>query len=191
LYIVRSIQRFELCLGVISDHIVESFPLKVCQSPVSYSNILSECVFTKSSPAAQKAIYFMQAFFPSHETPGQPAVWAAPIDIAVVSHSPADALPDLKDGSMPDPHKEGLRARNRVAAKKWRIKKAEQLSVLEAINDSLRREALALRKQALGLQTENQILEEELKFFQSCMNRIMTVAPAQPGLRGLHRKRHT
>jgi hypothetical protein len=76
--------------------------------------------------------------------------------------------------------KDELRARNRVAAKKWRDKKDATLYDLEARNDQLRLEALRLRRQAMALQTENQVLEDELKFFQSFMTKIMNVTP-KPG----------
>jgi len=73
------------------------------------------------------------------------------------------------------PNKEDLRARNRVAAKKWRDKKDEILCELENTNDRLRHEALKLRTEIYSLQTENHVLEEELKFFQTFMTKFMGV----------------
>ena len=75
--------------------------------------------------------------------------------------------------------KEVLKARNRAAAKKWRDKKEELLYELEAENDKLREDALRLRNESLSLQTENQVLEDELRFFQSFMTKIMNVTPRQ------------
>ena len=73
--------------------------------------------------------------------------------------------------------KEEKKARNRIAAKKWRDKKDGSLYSLEAINDKLREQALDLRKQSLSLIAENRILEKELHFFQNFMTRIMNVGP--------------
>ena len=75
---------------------------------------------------------------------------------------------------------EDLKARNRVAAKKWRDKKDEVLSKLEIANDQLRHEAFKLRNEALSLKTENEILENELNYFQSFMSRIMNKMPSNP-----------
>ncbi|KAH0795588.1 ATF-like basic leucine zipper transcription factor B-ATF-related protein [Histomonas meleagridis] len=69
--------------------------------------------------------------------------------------------------------REDIKARNRIAAKKWRDKKDNLLSELEATNDELRRKAFALSKESLSIQTENKILEEELGFFQYFMTEIM------------------
>jgi hypothetical protein len=66
-----------------------------------------------------------------------------------------------------------VRARNRVAAKKWRDKKDEALYQLEATNDRLRQEALSLRNAVRRLQAENQILDDELRFYQSFMTSFM------------------
>lgn len=73
--------------------------------------------------------------------------------------------------------KEDLKARNRIAAKKWRDKKDERLYELESSNDILRKDALTLRNEVLALQTENQVLEDELRFFQTFMTKIMNGAP--------------
>lgn len=75
--------------------------------------------------------------------------------------------------------REDLKARNRIAAKKWRDRKDEMLAGLEMANDTLRRDALSLRNEVLALQTENQVLEDELRFFQAFMTKIMNVAPKQ------------
>jgi hypothetical protein len=90
-------------------------------------------------------------------------------------------LPDPMPRPSGNSGKDDLRARNRVAAKKWRDKKDEMLSNLESRNDQLRLEALRLRRQAMALQTENQVLEDELKFFQSFMTKIMNVTPKHGG----------
>jgi hypothetical protein len=95
-------------------------------------------------------------------------------EVPLVAHPPPPAPPP-----RPRDDKADLRARNRVAAKKWRDKKDDSLYDLEAKNDRLRAEALELRRQALALQSENHILEEELTFFQSFMAKIMTVAPKE------------
>jgi uncharacterized protein YllA (UPF0747 family) len=87
-------------------------------------------------------------------------------------------------------NKQGVRARNRVAAKKWRSKKDEALYQLEAMNDQLRQEALQLRKAACELQTENQILEDELKFFQSFMSTFMSGTVRKEGRTLLARSLH-
>jgi hypothetical protein len=83
-------------------------------------------------------------------------------------------LPDEIDAN-PGHRSDDLKARNRVAAKKWRDKKDETLYQLEATNDHLREEALRLRNSALNLRAENAVLEEELQFFQSFMSKIMNV----------------
>jgi hypothetical protein len=74
-------------------------------------------------------------------------------------------------------NKEGLRARNRLAAKKWRDRKDETLYQLEATNDQLRQEALRLRAESCALQTLNQVLDDELKFFQSFMLNLTSLTP--------------
>jgi len=74
-------------------------------------------------------------------------------------------------------NKDDLKARNRVAAKKWRDRKDNTMHNLEEINDSLREQALDLRNQSMSLQAENKILENELRFFQVFMTRIMNVVP--------------
>jgi hypothetical protein len=89
---------------------------------------------------------------------------------------PAD-VPRTSLPLHPPSSKNELRARNRVAAKKWRDKKDETLYNLEARNDQLRLEALRLRGTLNALQTENRVLEEELTFFQSFMTRIMSITP--------------
>lgn len=65
------------------------------------------------------------------------------------------------------------KARNRIAAKKWREKKDETLYQLEQQNDILRAEALNLRNEALSISTENKVLEDELNYFQTFMTKIM------------------
>ncbi|OHT01190.1 hypothetical protein TRFO_32078 [Tritrichomonas foetus] len=77
---------------------------------------------------------------------------------------------------------EDLKARNRIAAKKWRDKKDEALATLESANDELRKEALQLRNVVLSLKTETQVLENELRYFQSFMSRIMNKTPNKPNL---------
>ena len=85
----------------------------------------------------------------------------------------------MQENEEQNPHKhkkidkEEKKERNRIAAKKWRDKKDGSLYSLEAVNDNLREQALGLRKQAIALVSENQILENELRFFQSFMTRIM------------------
>lgn len=71
--------------------------------------------------------------------------------------------------------KNDLKERNRVAAKKWRQKKDQYLNQLEMENDLLRQQALSLLKQVRSLNSENQLLEEELLFFQAYMTQIMHV----------------
>ena len=66
-----------------------------------------------------------------------------------------------------------IKARNRVAAKKWRAKKDSYLTELENENDTLRQEYLALTSQQQSIKVENSILEKELQFFQMFMSKIM------------------
>jgi hypothetical protein len=124
----------------------------------------------------------MQSFFPSHVAFPESTVWAsAPGDLPSVPQLPGN--PDIpQNGQSGQDGKEEFRARNRIAAKKWRDKKDETLYQLEATNDQLRKTALDLRRQILGIQTENRVLEEELKFFQAFMTKIMKVTPNQPGI---------
>ena len=70
-----------------------------------------------------------------------------------------------------------LKARNRIAAKKWRDRKDDSMHDLEIINDDLREQALELRNQCLALSAENKVLEKELRFFQSFMSKIMNINP--------------
>jgi hypothetical protein len=118
----------------------------------------------------------MQSFFPAQQTLSDSTV-----DFRCTAQSPAND--GQAESSLPprDP-KACLRARNRVAAKRWRDKKDDELYNLETTNDQLRREALSFRKQLLVLQTENHVLGDELRFFQSFMTNIMNVAPKQPPL---------
>jgi hypothetical protein len=126
---------------------------------------------------SQKVDSWMQSFFPSQQDFGEAAWGPGPAELRRISQFPADqAAQPPRDG------KDGLRARNRIAAKKWRDKKDDTLYELEATNDQLRREALELRRQVLGLETENHVLEEELRFFQSFMTKIMNVTPKQSGI---------
>jgi hypothetical protein len=94
------------------------------------------------------------------------------------AHSMNDAVP--RAPPLPDRDKrEDLRARNKIAAKKWRDKKDETLTDLEAKNDRLRVEALGLRRELLTLKAENHVLEDELKFFQAFMTKIMQPPPQE------------
>lgn len=82
-------------------------------------------------------------------------------------------FPEAKNEPKEDPHREDIKARNRIAAKKWRDKKDSLLYQLEAKNDELRKTALSLRTTSLSLQTEISVLEDELRFFQTFMTKIM------------------
>ena len=76
--------------------------------------------------------------------------------------------------------REEIKARNRIAAKKWRDKKDDSLYTYEALNDNLREEAMRLRNDSLTLLAENRVLENELRFFQTFMTKIMNGAPKPP-----------
>lgn len=78
-----------------------------------------------------------------------------------------------KEKLIGDAQKEDLRARNRIAASKWRAKRDECLYELEAENDDLRKKALQLRTEITSLKTENEVLEKELTFFQLFMAKLM------------------
>jgi hypothetical protein len=121
----------------------------------------------------------MHAFFPTRPEFADSLAWPSAPAANSMNHvipgplpPPAPPLPDRE-------RKDDLRARNKVAAKKWRDKKDETLSDLEGKNDQLRAEALDLRKQLMSLKTENHVLEDELKFFQSFMTKIMKVSPQE------------
>jgi hypothetical protein len=118
----------------------------------------------------KKFCILMQSFFPSQQTLPDSVSWPS-------------ASTDFHAESSPPPTdaKDGLRARNRIAAKRWRDKKDDTLYHLESINDQLRREALDFRRQLLMLQTENHMLEDELRFFQSFMTQVMNVTSRQTG----------
>jgi putative heme degradation protein len=87
---------------------------------------------------------------------------------------PAPPLPvrDAED----DDARSGLKERNRLAAKKWRLKKDHMLGELESENDALRKQALDLVNQAQALRVQNRMLEDELLFFQGFMSKMMTGA---------------
>lgn len=70
--------------------------------------------------------------------------------------------------------KSDLRERNRLAAQKWRKKKDQHLAELEELNDQLRKQALELVTQTQLLRAENKVLESELLFFQQFMSKIMS-----------------
>jgi hypothetical protein len=89
-----------------------------------------------------------------------PPHWGISSELVILSQP----HPPVKEAN-----KEDLRARNRVASKKWRDRKDETLYQLEATNDQLRQEALRLRAESCALQTVNQVLDDEIKFFQSVM----------------------
>ena len=63
--------------------------------------------------------------------------------------------------------------RNRIAAQKWRQKKDHYLAKLEESNDHLRRQALDLLSHLQTLKVENNVLENELVFFQQFMSKMM------------------
>ena len=67
-----------------------------------------------------------------------------------------------------------LRERNRIAAQKWRQKKEVYLGDLEHKNDQLRQQALQLCNTALALKVQNQVLENELQFFQNFLSKAIT-----------------
>jgi hypothetical protein len=85
--------------------------------------------------------------------------------IPVANPSPAR---DLDDDS-----RSGLKERNRLAAKKWRLKKDQMLGELEARNDDLRKQALDLVSELQALRVQSRLLEEELGFFQGFMSKMM------------------
>ncbi|OHT00853.1 hypothetical protein TRFO_32369 [Tritrichomonas foetus] len=68
---------------------------------------------------------------------------------------------------------EAIRLKNRIAAKKWREKKNNMLSILEEANDALRCETLRLSRIVLSLCVENRHLEEDISFFQSFMTHFV------------------
>jgi hypothetical protein len=73
-----------------------------------------------------------------------------------------------------DGTRSGLKERNRLAAKKWRVKKDRLLVDLETENDVLRKQALDILNQVQSLRVQNRLLEEELGFFQGFMSKMMT-----------------
>ena len=75
--------------------------------------------------------------------------------------------------------KADLKERNRIAAQKWRQKKDQYLGELEVTNDELRKKALDLCSKAESLRIENNVLENELQFFQSFMSKIMSSGPSK------------
>lgn len=76
------------------------------------------------------------------------------------------------NGSI-DKDSEEIRLRNRKAAKKWREKRNESLSQLEALNDKLRNEALKLYSDMKTVRGQNQVLEKEIEFFQKFVSQAM------------------
>lgn len=87
-------------------------------------------------------------------------------------------LQDGGGGDIENQHREDVKARNRIAAKKWRDKKDCLLYQLEAKNDELRKTAMNLRTTSLSLQTEIRVLEDELRFFQTFVTKIMNSSNA-------------
>lgn len=94
---------------------------------------------------------------------------------------PQNEYHENKDSEVEDEivvdDKSDLRERNRVAAQKWRKKKDNYLSDLEATNDQLRTQVFKLNAQAVQLTTENQVLENELKYFQVFVTKVMALVP--------------
>lgn len=70
-----------------------------------------------------------------------------------------------------------LRERNRIAAKKWRMKRDKYLEELEQENDELRKQAFVLYKQMQELRIESEFFNEEIQFFQSFMASIIHITP--------------
>ena len=91
-----------------------------------------------------------------------------------------EQVQQMKQGKSKKTDKEEIKARNRIAAKKWRDKKDDSLYTFEALNDNLREEAMRLRNDSLTLLAENRVLENELRFFQTFMTKIMNGAPRPP-----------
>jgi hypothetical protein len=122
----------------------------------------------------------MHAFFPTRQNFADGIAWP-PVtpDVHSMDHAIHGQLPPPASPGHDHDKKDDLRARNKVAAKKWRDKKDDTLYDLEARNDRLRGEALGLRKELMALKTENRVLEEELRFFQSFMTKIMKVSPQE------------
>jgi hypothetical protein len=100
-----------------------------------------------------------------------PFVQRPPDDFApVIPQFPMQPFPQI----APVDDRAGLRARNRVAAQKWRRKKHSRMTEMESKNDDLRKQALDLGSRVQMLKAESRVLEEELAFFQQCMSRIMS-----------------
>ncbi|KAH0795414.1 ATF-like basic leucine zipper transcription factor B-ATF-related protein [Histomonas meleagridis] len=97
------------------------------------------------------------------------------IPMPIPNNQPMSPPSDNKDQD----EKADLKERNRIAAQKWRQKKDQYLSELEAANDELRRRTLDLCSKAEALRVENHVLENELQFFQSFMTKIMSAGPAK------------
>jgi hypothetical protein len=125
----------------------------------------------------------MHAFFPTPQDFADSSSWPS-ITLDVHPPNPIISAQLPLPGPPADDRdeKDDRRARNKIAAKKWRNKQDEMLYSLEGKNDRLRAEAFDLRKQLMALKTETHVLESELRFFQSFMTKIMKVPPQEsPG----------
>jgi predicted nuclease with TOPRIM domain len=78
-----------------------------------------------------------------------------------------------------------LKARNRIASKKWREKKNDFLHELEAENEQLRQQAWKLRDEVTTLRAECGILDHELSFFQAFISKMMNPKQERRALPGI------
>jgi putative heme degradation protein len=87
--------------------------------------------------------------------------------------------PDADDDDGPV----GSKERNRLAAQKWRQKKDKYLIELENMNDVLRKQALDMVSSVQALKVANELLQNELNFFQRFMCKVMSQPGSQSSVR--------